>query len=110
MQVTFLYELKEGACPKSYGTACARLAGMPEAILARAEELAAALEHGTPTAKGAEGVAEEQEGLRPREAEWLQGVRACLGEPGNVDMEQLKMLQQQAKELEAIEAPLNTRC
>ena len=71
MQVTFLYELKEGACPKSYGTACARLAGMPEAILARAEELAAALEHGTPTAKGAEGVAEEQEGLRPREAEWL---------------------------------------
>ena len=47
MQVTFLYELKEGACPKSYGTACARLAGMPESILARAEHLAAELEVAT---------------------------------------------------------------
>ena len=46
-QVTFLYELKEGACPKSYGTACARLAGMPESILARAEHLAAELEDAT---------------------------------------------------------------
>ena len=44
MQVTFLYELREGACPKSYGTACARLAGMPEPILAKAEHLAAQLE------------------------------------------------------------------
>jgi len=43
-QVTFLYELKDGACPKSYGTACARLAGMPEAILAKAEHLAAQLD------------------------------------------------------------------
>ena len=47
LQVTFLYELKEGACPKSYGTACARLAGMPESILARAEHLAAELEAAT---------------------------------------------------------------
>ena len=45
--MTFLYELKEGACPKSYGTACARLAGMPESILARAEHLAAELEVAT---------------------------------------------------------------
>ena len=43
-QVTFLYELKDGACPKSYGTACARLAGMPEPILAKAEHLAAQLD------------------------------------------------------------------
>jgi DNA mismatch repair ATPase MutS len=42
--VTFLYQLQDGACPKSYGTACARLAGMPDAILDRAEALAAQLE------------------------------------------------------------------
>lgn len=42
--MTFLYQLQDGACPKSYGTACARLAGMPDAILDRAEALAAQLE------------------------------------------------------------------
>ena len=104
MQVTFLYELREGACPKSYGTACARLAGMPEAILARADELAAALEHGAPAATRAEGDVGEQQGLRPQEAEWLKALKACLGQPGNAGMEQLKQLQQQAKAIVAMEA------
>ena len=50
--MTFLYELREGACPKSYGTACARLAGMPEPILAKAEHLAAQLESACITGAG----------------------------------------------------------
>ncbi|KAI4341663.1 hypothetical protein MLD38_026357 [Melastoma candidum] len=35
-EVTFLYRLTQGACPKSYGVNVARLAGIPESILLRA--------------------------------------------------------------------------
>ena len=42
--MTFLYKLVRGACPKSYGTNVARLAGLPEPVVARAAALAAELE------------------------------------------------------------------
>ena len=45
MQVTFLYKLVAGACPKSYGTNVARLAGIPDKIVDRASEFAKMLEH-----------------------------------------------------------------
>jgi DNA mismatch repair protein MSH6 len=35
-EVTFLYKLAKGACPKSYGTNVARLAGLPERVIKRA--------------------------------------------------------------------------
>jgi DNA mismatch repair protein MSH6 len=35
-QVTFLYRLTEGACPKSYGVNVARLAGLPDDVVRRA--------------------------------------------------------------------------
>lgn len=35
-EVTFLYRLSAGACPKSYGVNVARLAGLPEAVVRRA--------------------------------------------------------------------------
>ncbi len=35
-QVTFLYRLTEGACPKSYGVNVARLAGLPDVVVRRA--------------------------------------------------------------------------
>ena len=35
-EVTFLYRLTEGACPKSYGVNVARLAGLPESVVRRA--------------------------------------------------------------------------
>eukprot|EP00850_Spirogloea_muscicola_P017997 SM000160S02538 [mRNA] locus=s160:118607:128498:+ [translate_table: standard] len=43
-EVTFLYKLAEGACPKSYGINVARLAGMPESVICRAALRAAELE------------------------------------------------------------------
>lgn len=42
--VTFLYKLSEGACPKSYGFNAARLAGIPAAITKRAQDIATKLE------------------------------------------------------------------
>lgn len=41
-QVTFLYKLTSGACPKSYGVNVARLAGLPPCVLRAAAATAAA--------------------------------------------------------------------
>jgi DNA mismatch repair ATPase MutS len=38
-EVTFLYKLTQGACPKSYGTNVAKLAGLPAAVVARAAKV-----------------------------------------------------------------------
>jgi len=52
-QIIFLRRLEEGGASQSYGIQCARLAGMPAAVVARARELLAELErrprHGPPT-------------------------------------------------------------
>lgn len=45
-ELVFLHEVGEGAAPGSYGLAVARLAGVPDAVLARAGEVLARLESG----------------------------------------------------------------
>jgi DNA mismatch repair protein MSH6 len=40
-EVTFLYKLTEGACPRSYGTNVARLAGLPHNVISRAAAISA---------------------------------------------------------------------
>ncbi len=105
MQVTFLYQLQDGACPKSYGTACARLAGMPDAILDRAEALAAQLEaSGSPTAAQAVGqpTAHARSGaLDIKEmGTWLRGFHRSL-EPASGRGDALVSLQQEARKLGA---------
>ena len=44
LQVTFLYKLTTGACPKSYGVNVARLAGLPDQVVNRATAFARQLE------------------------------------------------------------------
>jgi DNA mismatch repair protein MutS len=44
--VIFLHKLQRGAASRSYGVACARLAGVPEPVLARAQAVLAELESG----------------------------------------------------------------
>lgn len=44
VQVTFLYNLTNGACPKSYGVNVARLAGLPDEVINRAASFARQLE------------------------------------------------------------------
>ena len=44
LQVTFLYKLTDGGCPKSYGVNVARLAGLPDDIVKRASSFASQLE------------------------------------------------------------------
>ncbi len=45
-EVVFLHEVAPGAADRSYGIHVARLAGLPQAVVARAEEVLAALEKG----------------------------------------------------------------
>jgi len=44
--LVFLHALKEGAASRSYGVACAKLAGLPEPVLSRARDVLSALERG----------------------------------------------------------------
>jgi DNA mismatch repair protein MutS len=45
-ELVFLHELERGAASRSYGVACARLAGVPEPVVARARAVLEGLERG----------------------------------------------------------------
>jgi DNA mismatch repair protein MutS len=51
--VVFLHKLQRGAASRSYGVACARLAGLPEVVLARARAVLSDLERGDVLPSGA---------------------------------------------------------
>ena len=51
--IIFLHKLQPGAASRSYGVACARLAGLPEGVLARARAMLAELERGAALPSGA---------------------------------------------------------
>lgn len=44
LDITFLYTLGDGACPKSFGINVAKLAGLPDEVLIRAKETSSAFE------------------------------------------------------------------
>ncbi|TVR48694.1 MAG: DNA mismatch repair protein MutS [Rhodobacteraceae bacterium] len=46
-EVIFLHEVRRGAADRSYGVQVARLAGLPDPVVARAREILSALEQGT---------------------------------------------------------------
>ena len=52
-EVIFLHEVRRGAADRSYGVQVARLAGLPEAVVARAREILARLEAGEAGRPGA---------------------------------------------------------
>lgn len=56
--ITFLYTLGEGVCPKSFGINVARLAGLPEEVLKIAEQKSRAFED--ELSSGAAGMSEEE--------------------------------------------------
>jgi DNA mismatch repair protein MutS len=53
--IVFLHRLQHGVASRSYGVACARLAGLPEIVLARARALLEDLEKGAALPSGAYG-------------------------------------------------------
>jgi DNA mismatch repair protein MutS len=51
--IIFLHKLQSGAASRSYGVACARLAGLPELVLSRARVILESLERGSSLPGGA---------------------------------------------------------
>ena len=51
--IVFLHKLTRGSASRSYGVACARLAGLPEPVIARARSILDGLEGGGPLPGGA---------------------------------------------------------
>jgi DNA mismatch repair protein MutS len=51
--IVFLHKLSRGSASRSYGVACARLAGLPEPVIVRATAILEGLESGAPVAGGA---------------------------------------------------------
>jgi len=52
-EIVFLHKLQRGAASRSYGVACARLAGLPDPVLARAAAILVELESGAALPGGA---------------------------------------------------------
>lgn len=69
-KITFLYQVRDGAMNKSYGINVARLAHLPDLLLARAKEILTTLE--------SREIPHSDQVLQPREEqeeEWIQEVR-----------------------------------
>jgi DNA mismatch repair protein MutS len=63
--VIFLHKLQRGAASRSYGVACAKLAGLPEPVLARARAILSELERGAALPSGRASSLRSREG-RPQ--------------------------------------------
>ena len=61
--IVFFHKVQRGAASRSYGVACARLAGLPEPVLARARAILGSLERGAASPAG-EGKREVERGRR----------------------------------------------
>jgi DNA mismatch repair protein MutS len=61
--IVFFHKVQRGAASRSYGVACARLAGLPEPVLARARAILGSLERGAASPAG-DGKRETQRGRR----------------------------------------------
>ena len=88
--VVFLHKLQRGAASRSYGVACARLAGLPEPVLARARAMLGELERGAALPSGAPS------SLRPRsragrpQLDLFEAAGPAAPAPPNAALETLK--------------------
>ena len=57
--VVFMHEVRKGAADRSYGVQVARLAGLPDAVIARAREVLDMLERGDAGQRGAEALIDD---------------------------------------------------
>jgi DNA mismatch repair protein MutS len=92
--VVFLHRLQRGAASRSYGIACARLAGVPEPVLARARALLGDLERGAPGSLQARSrVARAQLGLFEAESTPRPPPHPALESLRSVDVDRLTPLE-----------------
>ncbi len=78
--IVFFHKVQKGAASRSYGVACARLAGLPEPVLARARALLESLEKGQDSGRGP-GRAGPKAGKRAPQMELFGGGAPPAGAP-----------------------------
>jgi DNA mismatch repair protein MSH6 len=93
--ITFLYKLRRGACPKSYGMRVAALAGVPRTVVEEAEKAAASMEKKLSNAFG-----DESDAFTVGERSAVDAIVAAT-DAGDVDM--LMKLQAAVRERRGIE-------
>lgn len=78
--IVFFHKIQRGAASRSYGVACARLAGLPEQVLGRANALLEELERGgSSTRRGPKG--RLKEGGRDSQLDLFAGAPLAPREP-----------------------------
>eukprot|EP00887_Chlorella_sp_A99_P007330 scaffold2.g7330.t1 len=68
-EVTFLYKLTDGSCPRSYGVNVARLAGLPDAVVRRAAEVSEQVEAARKGGGGGAGPCGGESEARPMDVD-----------------------------------------
>jgi DNA mismatch repair ATPase MutS len=96
--------VSEGACPKSYGTNVARLAGLPPKVVTRAAEVSAQWDHRQPADSDSMEVdaaaARGEEGNGPTDLKALMSeIQAWRSRGEEVDLVRLRQLQATAAQL-----------
>ena len=86
--ITFLYTLGEGACPKSFGVNVARLAGLPSDVLHKAEIISEQFE------KEMKGEAVQHKITPATACDQLKDLSCLLNGSSTIDTAQVKALWQ----------------
>ena len=86
--ITFLYTLGEGPCPKSFGVNVARLAGLPDDVLQRAKRLSSEFE------AEMNGEAGRHKIIPATAEKSVDDISKLFSEGGEVDAEKLKQIWQ----------------
>ena len=90
--VVFLHRLVKGAASRSYGVAVARLAGLPESVLARARALLEELESGQAPAPRASKKNDDQLDLFRRRQPPAEAVRGMLDTLAGLELDRMSGL------------------
>jgi DNA mismatch repair protein MutS len=93
-EVVFLRRVVPGPASRSYGIEVARLAGVPPEVVARAKELLASLEEGSPSRSGCGGVFGGKAAAEPEQGSLFEPAGLRLQrELAGVDLDQLTPLE-----------------
>jgi DNA mismatch repair protein MutS len=88
--VVFLHRLQRGPASRSYGVAVARLAGLPEGVLARARAMLGELERGAALQSGASSSLRARSRAAQNQLDLFDGAAAPAPAPPNPALETLR--------------------
>jgi DNA mismatch repair protein MutS len=100
-EIIFLHKVRPGGTDRSYGIQVARLAGLPQAVIARAREILADLESQPPTSVSPHAQPQAQLGLFPHATDPLLKELAALDVSSLTPLQALNLLAEWQQRLRA---------